>query len=118
MTSNEPVPAGGTDADRSRNQPGVLCVHCDHLNYLGQETCERCGSRLYVTCPRCGRRNMRVYTRCQHCRKRLHRRGLFRQRQHHRKTFVQKLGWQVLEVLLVLAGVAVVFGVVYLLYKL
>lgn len=104
--------------DRTKNQPGVLCVRCNHLNYLGQEECERCGTALYVECPRCKRRNMRVYTRCQYCRKRLRRPHFLPFRRHHRRSFLSRVGWLFFQVLLVLIGIAAVLGLVYLIYKL
>lgn len=104
--------------DRTKNQPGVLCVKCDHLNYLDQERCERCGAALYVVCPRCKNRNMRVYTRCQYCRKRLHGSRFFSFRRRHRRSALHEVSWVVLQVILVLLGIAAVLGIVYLISQL
>lgn len=103
--------------DRTRNQPGVLCPKCDNLNYLGHDDCERCGAHLYVDCPRCGQKNARVYTRCKRCHKRLRGRGLFG-RHHHRHSALRKAGWPLLQVLLILLGLGVVGGLLYLVYVL
>ena len=65
---NQPIDAG-------KNQPGILCSRCDHLNYAGRDDCEDCGSPLFVDCGHCGQRAPRVYTRCPRCRHRLHGRG-------------------------------------------
>ncbi|HNQ90755.1 MAG TPA: hypothetical protein PKM73_19235 [Verrucomicrobiota bacterium] len=119
MTSSDENAPADVAVDRTKNQPGVLCGKCDHLNYLGYDDCEKCGSPLYLDCRRCGRRNPRVYTRCQFCHGRLHRRGLFgRRRGHRRHSFWHRAGWQILEVLLVLLGLTVVLGVLYLAYVL
>jgi|GEM_PF-1032918 hypothetical protein len=107
-----------TAIDRTKNQPGVLCIRCDHLNYLGQDHCERCGAALFVVCPRCKQRTMRVYTRCQYCRKRLRRSHFLPFRRHHRDSFFHRAGWLLFQIVLVLIGLGLVFGVVYLLYKL
>ena len=84
MISNDAMDANPAPVDRSKNQPGVLCGRCDHLNYLGEDDCEECGAPLYVDCPHCGARNVGVFTRCTKCRRRLHRRSML-QRHHSNK---------------------------------
>ena len=121
MTTNDPqsVEPASVAVDRAKNQRGVLCAKCDHLNYLGQDACEKCGGDLYVECRRCGKRNLRVYTRCQHCRRRLHG-SLFsgRRRHHHRReSFLRRTAWQLLQVLLILLGILAVFGLLVFLYR-
>jgi predicted amidophosphoribosyltransferase len=122
MTTNDdqaraPVPLA---IDRAKNQRGVLCARCDHLNFLGRDSCEKCGGGLYVDCRRCGKRNLRVYTRCQHCRRRLHG-SLFSARRHHHhhrhSSFLRRTAAQLFQVLLILLGLLGVFGLLVLLYK-
>ena len=71
MTSDESSSPQQTAFEPDKNQPGVLCSRCDHLNYATLEECEDCGAALYIDCPHCGERSPRVYTRCPHCRRRL-----------------------------------------------
>ncbi len=107
-----------TVIDRTKNQPGVLCPRCNHLNYLDREECARCGTALYVVCPRCKHRNMRVYMRCQKCRKRLKGGRLFNFRRHHRRSFLHRTGWLFFQIFLVLLGIAAVLAIIYLIYRL
>jgi len=104
--------------DLERNQPGVLCPKCDHLNYRNQELCERCGAQLYVDCPRCGYKNERVYLRCRQCHKRLAG-GLFKHHRHrrHGRSWFRKVSWQVFQVLIVVLGIVAVGLLIYLTNK-
>jgi hypothetical protein len=115
MTSDESNVPAQPEIHRERNQPGVLCPRCDHLNYVGQEDCEDCGAPLFIECPHCGERTPRVFTRCPECRHRLRHRGSHR-RKHggkHRGAHSpsqranRQLLW-VLGVVFVLFGVAAV----------
>lgn len=82
MISDESNLPEGKAIDREKNQPGVLCRRCDHLNYTGRDDCEDCGAPLFVECPHCGGRAPRVYTRCPQCRHRLRNRGGQRRKKH------------------------------------
>jgi len=75
MTLDESNPPTPEALDANKNQPGVLCQRCDHLNHGSREECEDCGAPLYVECAHCGERAARVFTRCPHCRHRLRHRG-------------------------------------------
>ena len=83
MTSDESQPRTEAPIDPDKNQPGVLCTRCDHLNYLGQEKCEDCGAPLFVKCTHCGEQSPRVFSRCPHCHHRLRHRGRHGHRKHH-----------------------------------
>lgn len=81
----------------------VLCVKCEHLNDPKLETCERCGTHLYVLCSRCEHKNPRVLSRCEKCKHRLHKKlrdrvGGSRQRTVNLLYFVAAFG--------IIAGVA------------
>lgn len=114
MISNDQEGADGVAVDRTRNQPGVLCVRCDHLNYLGQDDCERCSGPLYTNCPYCGHKNQRVYTRCAECRRRIQRRLLWGgKRRHHKHSLLRKAKWGLFEALLVVVGLLLVGALLY-----
>jgi predicted amidophosphoribosyltransferase len=115
MISSEPEAGGEVVVDRTKNQKGQLCTHCDCLNYLGHDDCERCGRPLYLNCRRCGRRNPRTNTRCNHCHSRLYRGRLFGSRgRHHRQTLVRSIVVRSLQVGAVLLGLAAIGGIIYL----
>ena len=71
MTSDESSGQTQQTIDPGKNQPGVLCGHCDHLNCGGLTACEVCGTLLYAKCAHCGLEAPRVYMRCPQCRHRL-----------------------------------------------
>ncbi|HOB97934.1 MAG TPA: hypothetical protein PKM43_04195 [Verrucomicrobiota bacterium] len=71
MTSDESSELTQQAIDPGKNQPGVLCGHCDHVNHGALTECEVCGSQLYTKCSHCGLQAPRVYTRCPKCRHRL-----------------------------------------------
>jgi hypothetical protein len=57
-----------------QGERGVLCIKCEHLNPQGIESCEFCGSPLFVNCKDCGAKNARVNPRCTSCGRRMHKR--------------------------------------------
>src|SRR4029078_9233170 len=70
---------------KERSSRPVRCLKCRHENPAGTNTCQSCGSHLYVSCRDCGERNLRSDTRCSACGRRLHRPLL-------QKIFTRKLG--------------------------
>lgn len=66
-----------------RSSRSTRCPKCQEVNGPGRNTCEHCGSHLYVSCRDCGERNERVRSRCAACGRRLHR--PFFQKILHRK---------------------------------
>lgn len=115
MISSESESGGEVVIDRAKNQKGVLCTHCDHLNYLGYDDCERCGRSLYLNCRRCGRRNARTLTRCHHCHSRLYRGRLFHGKgRRHRHTVWRTILVRALQVFAVLLGLAAIGGLIWL----
>lgn len=66
-----------TAATQRGTRPAV-CSKCGHENRPGSNTCEKCGSHLWVVCHHCGQRNLRADTQCAECGGRLHRSALKR----------------------------------------
>lgn len=99
-----------TQAGQAQSTKGVLCPKCDHLNAAGRNTCEYCEAHLYVSCHDCGHRNERVRERCVHCKHRLHR-SWFNQ---WRKRIAGNRGLKIsaLQIIMLIVGVLVTFGVV------
>jgi hypothetical protein len=60
-------------ASEVKNERGVLCHKCEHLNPLGLTECERCGRGLFAACPKCRQQNQRGLSRCPKCQHHLHR---------------------------------------------
>jgi len=58
---------------RSKKTQALPCAKCDHVNPSESNTCEACGSHLWVSCHDCGHRNVRAEARCVECGGRLHR---------------------------------------------
>ncbi len=56
-----------------REERGVLCAKCDHLNPPGSKVCGECGAHLFVACHYCGHKNRRVDAVCSQCGHHLHR---------------------------------------------
>ena len=102
-------------AETERNDRGVLCAKCEHLNVWGQNECKRCGSHLYVSCSDCGQRNERVRTRCTNCHRRLHRSIFERLRRRATKGTLRVNG---LQAVLFFVGVAAAFIVIFLFSRL
>jgi ribosomal protein L40E len=98
-----------------QNQPGVLCIKCNHLNVLETATCKRCGAALYRDCPRCGHSNPLVFANCRKCHKRFPRGILGNRSRKLRKA--QSLLKRALitagQVALVLVALAVLAGLAY-----
>lgn len=98
------------------NQPGVLCLKCNHLNVLETATCKRCGADLYRECPRCGHPNPLVFANCRKCHKRFPRGLLGRSSRRARKarSLLKRALITAGQVVLVLMALAVAAGFAYL----
>lgn len=102
-------------AEVDHNQPGVLCIKCNHLNVLETATCKRCGADLYRTCPRCGHSNPLVFANCRKCHKRFPRGILGHRSRRLRKaqSFLRRALVTAGQVVLVLVSLAVLAGLAY-----
>ncbi len=100
---NNPVEQESVRKER-RSKP-ARCPKCGVENPPGRNTCESCGSHLYVSCRDCGERNLRSHNRCSACGRRLHRPLL-------QKIFNRKLGrtTKVTALQLVFLAIAVAIG--------
>lgn len=107
---------GHVSADVERNQPGVLCVRCNHLNVTETPTCKRCGAELYRECAKCGHSSPIVFANCRKCHKRFPR-GVFGGRNRKLRkaqSFAKRTLTTAFQVLLVLVSLAVAGGIIYL----
>jgi ribosomal protein L40E len=107
---------GHVSSDVGQNQPGVLCVRCNHLNVMETATCKRCGAELYRECPKCGHSSPIVFANCRKCHKRFPR-GVFGHRSRKLRkaqSFARRALTTAFQVTLVLAALAVAGGIIYL----
>ncbi len=100
----------------ARDQRGVLCAQCEHLNHAGVSLCTVCGADLFYECPHCGLQNERVLLRCRGCHKRLS--GADRHHRRHRRrsrSLPKRLRLPLLQAGLVILALLFAMGVLYLL---
>ncbi len=99
-----------------RDDRGVLCPQCEHLNHAGVSVCTVCGADLFCKCPHCGLQNERVLLRCRGCHKRLSSQEKHRHR-HRRRTpsLPKRLRLPLLQAVLVLLALLFALGMLYLL---
>lgn len=99
-----------------RDERGVLCPQCEHLNHAGLSVCTVCGADLFYKCPHCGLQNERILLRCRGCHKRLSSRGRHHHHHHrHLPSFPKRLRLPLLQAALVLLALLIALGMLYLL---
>src|SRR5262249_39499080 len=98
------------DNDHSeRSSRSIRCPKCRETNPPGRNTCQSCGSHLFVSCRDCGERNPRSRSRCSACGRRLH-------RPWFQKILTRKLGKSVkvtpLQLIFLVVAVAIGYKVI------
>lgn len=99
------------DTPATREDRGVLCGKCDHLNPPGSTDCEFCHRSLFHECVHCGEPIQRGLHRCPHCHGRQKKRAS-KHRRYLRKLTGGAFGVTWWQVLFLLVAVYITYKIV------